>query len=115
MNMSFDMSYGAMNSMMKKNQESYSDNMTASQDFELFPSSTMSTPTFMSFSESPSGAPAWMSEGESSHSRRNSRRISGGIMDRVVKFETLGVEDQQRPLTPPQQNANGTLPQSMLE
>lgn len=107
MNMSFDMSYGSMNSMMKKNQESYSDNLTASHDFELYPSSTMSTPTFMSFSESPGGAPAWVSEGESGHSRRNSRRISGGIMDRVVKFETMGIEDLQRPLTPPQQNATG--------
>ncbi|KAK9775993.1 hypothetical protein SCAR479_07213 [Seiridium cardinale] len=115
MSMSFDMYNSSMSSMMKKNQESYSDNMTAPQDFELFPSSTMSTPTFMTFGDSPSGAPAWMSEGESSHSRRNSRRISNGIMDRVVKFETLGIDDPQRPLTPPHQNANDYFPMTPME
>lgn len=99
---------GAMGSMMKKNQESYSDNMSASQDFDLYPTvSSTSTPTFItSFSESP-GAPSWASESESPHARRNSRRISGGIMDRVNKFETIGLENPQRPLTPPHQNANG--------
>ncbi|ETS75626.1 hypothetical protein PFICI_12570 [Pestalotiopsis fici W106-1] len=101
----------SMGSMMKKNQETYSDNMTASQDFDLYPTSTMSTPTFItSFSDSPGGPDPWTSEGESPHARRSSRRVSNGIMDRVVKFETLHVEDPQRPITPPHQNANDYFP-----
>ncbi|KAF7522904.1 hypothetical protein G7054_g11981 [Neopestalotiopsis clavispora] len=101
----------SMSSMMKKNQESYSDNMTASQEFDLYPASTMSTPTFItSFADSPGGPDSWTSEGESPHARRSSRRISNGIMDRVVKFETLQVEDPQRPITPPHQNANDYFP-----
>jgi regulatory protein SWI5 len=106
-----NMSYNMFNEQMiafKKNPESFSDNMTASQDFELYPSSTMSTPTFVSFNESPSGGPGWISEGETASTRRSSRRISNGIMDRVSKFETMGLEDSQRPSTPPHQNANGT-------
>ncbi|KAI1849676.1 hypothetical protein JX266_004625 [Neoarthrinium moseri] len=114
MNMSFDMYNGQMNVMMKRNQEGFSDNARASQDFELFPSSTMSTPTFMSFSESPSGAPAWMSEGESSTSRRSSRRVSNGIMDRVAKFENMD-EGSQRPLTPPHQNAQDYFPLTPMD
>jgi regulatory protein SWI5 len=110
MDVPFDMHHpNAVNFMMKAKRESLPENIvTSSQDFELFPTSTMSTPTFMSFNESPTGAPGWTSEGETSSTRRSSRRISNGIMDRVVKFETLGVDAPQRPLTPPHQNANGT-------
>ncbi|RYP23401.1 hypothetical protein DL765_001106 [Monosporascus sp. GIB2] len=48
LNMSFDMYNSQMNVIIKKNQENYSDpdNMTSSHDFEVFPSSTLSTPTF---------------------------------------------------------------------
>jgi regulatory protein SWI5 len=108
MNMPFDMYNGQLNTMMKKNPEGFSHGMPASQDFELFPNSAISTPTFMNFSESAAGAAAWMSEGEGSDSRRSSRRISNGIMDRVSKFENMGTEGpQQKPITPPNQNANG--------
>lgn len=104
--LSLGMYNGQMDAIMKKNQEGFSGNMTASQDFDQFPSSAMSTPTFMSFQDSPTGGPGWISEGETSSTRRSSRRISNGIMDRVTKFETLGLEIQ-RPLTPPRQNATG--------
>jgi regulatory protein SWI5 len=96
-------------------QEGFSpNNMIRSQDFELYPSSTLSTPTFVTFNESPSGAPGWNSEGEVSSSRRSSRRISNGIMDRVSKFETMGTDNPERPATPPHQNANGKRLQRKL-
>lgn len=37
-------------------------------------------------------------------SRRSSRRISGGIVDRVAKFENLALHSPPRPLTPPNQD-----------
>ncbi|RYP81165.1 hypothetical protein DL769_002113 [Monosporascus sp. CRB-8-3] len=48
LNIPFDMYNSQMNVIIKKNQENYSDpnNMTSSHDFEVFPSSTLSTPTF---------------------------------------------------------------------
>ncbi|KAK8137869.1 hypothetical protein PG984_001249 [Apiospora sp. TS-2023a] len=112
MNLQFNFYEAQMNMMMKKNQESFSESMSSSQDFELYPSSSMSTPTFMNFSESPNGGQGWISEGETSHSRRGSRRISNGIMDRVSKFENMhpGMEGSQRPLTPPHQNATDYFP-----
>ncbi|KAI0838349.1 hypothetical protein F5Y06DRAFT_44881 [Hypoxylon sp. FL0890] len=113
MQVSLDMYNGQMNAIIK-NQESFSSNMTASQDFETFPSSAMSTPTFMSFQDSPTGGPGWISEGETSSTRRSSRRISNGIMDRVNKFETMGLE-VQRPLTPPRQNATDYFPLTPMD
>ncbi|KAK7969967.1 hypothetical protein PG988_009040 [Apiospora saccharicola] len=112
MNLQFNFYEAQMNMMMKKNQESFSESMSSPQDFELYPSSSMSTPTFMNFSESPNGGQGWISEGETSHSRRSSRRISNGIMDRVSKFENMhpGMEGSQRPLTPPHQNATDYFP-----
>lgn len=106
MQINLDMYNGPMNVIIKKNQESFSSNITASQDFDQFPS-TLSTPTLMSFQDSPTGGPGWISEGETSSTRRSSsRRISNGIMDRVSKFENLGTE-VSRPLTPPRQDATG--------
>ncbi|KAK8055182.1 hypothetical protein PG993_000409 [Apiospora rasikravindrae] len=112
MNLQFNFYEAQMNMMMKKNQESFSESMSSSSDFELYPSSSMSTPTFMNFSDSPNGGQGWISEGETSHSRRGSRRISNGIMDRVSKFENMqpGMEGSQRPLTPPHQNATDYFP-----
>ncbi|KAI1464938.1 uncharacterized protein F4812DRAFT_145259 [Daldinia caldariorum] len=86
----------------------FSGNVTASQEFDQFPSA-LSTPTLMSFQDSPTGGPGWISEEETSSTRRNSRRISNGIMDRVSKFEKLGI-DVQRPLTPPRQDATDYFP-----
>ncbi|KAI0116248.1 hypothetical protein F4776DRAFT_637327 [Hypoxylon sp. NC0597] len=113
MQVNLDMYNGQMNAIIK-NQESFSSNMTTSQDFDQFPSSAMSTPTFMSFQDSPTGGPGWISEGETSSTRRSSRRISNGIMDRVNKFETLGLE-VQRPLTPPRQNAPDYFPLTPMD
>ncbi|KAK8125800.1 uncharacterized protein PG998_001559 [Apiospora kogelbergensis] len=112
MNMQFNFYEAQMNMMMKRNQGSFSESVASSQDFELYPSSSMSTPTFMNFSDSPNGGQGWISEGETSHSRRSSRRISNGIMDRVAKFEQMhpGMEGSQRPLTPPHQNATDYFP-----
>ncbi|KAI1385798.1 uncharacterized protein F4822DRAFT_414180 [Hypoxylon trugodes] len=111
--LNFDMYNASMNAMMKKNQENFS-NMTASQDLEQFPSSALSTPTFMSFQDSPTGGPGWISEGETSSTRRSSCRISNGIMDRVAKFETMGL-DVRRPLTPPRQNATDYFPLTPMD
>ncbi|POR39257.1 Metallothionein expression activator [Tolypocladium paradoxum] len=104
--------YGAqLNLMMQKNRESYASNMTEIKEFELYNDSALSTPTFMNFPESPSGQ-VWSLEGDS---RRNSRRISNGIMDRVNKFENLSMEELQRPMTPPNQNGNNYLPPTPME
>ncbi|KAI5922012.1 hypothetical protein F4810DRAFT_311225 [Camillea tinctor] len=109
MHINFDMYNSPMEVMVKKNQESFSSNM-ASSDFDIFPSSTLSTPTFMNFHDSPNGTTGWISEGESSSSRRSSRRISNGILDRVSKFENMSVEEPQRPLTPTRQDGTDYFP-----
>lgn len=105
----FDAFGGSMNVIIKKNQAAAFANggMAVGGDFELFgQDSALSTPTFMTFPESPVGGQGWISEGDTASTRRSSRRISNGIMDRVAKFETLGLESPvARPITPPNQNA----------
>lgn len=108
MSMSFGPYLSQMNAMMQKSQQGY--DAATGQDFELYaPDSALSTPTFLTFDEaSPSQSPhqGWISEGEATNSRRSSRRISNGILDRVAKFENMGPEPIQvgRPYTPPGQN-----------
>ncbi|KAI1377933.1 hypothetical protein F4677DRAFT_413935 [Hypoxylon crocopeplum] len=114
MQINLDMYNASMNVVIKKDQESFSNNMSASQDFDQFPSSALSTPTLMNFQDSPTGGPGWISEGETSSTRRSSRRISNGIMDRVSKFESMGLE-VQRPLTPPRQNATDYFPLTPID
>lgn len=88
------------------------------QDFQLFantsPHGLQSPNAFMNFQDasntvgfppaatSPQG---WASEDDTSSTRRASRRVSNGIMDRVSKFEGMAME-MQRPATPPHQNDN---------
>jgi len=117
----FDAYMGPMNGMMKKNQASFASNNAMNQaqvqEFEFFgPDSALSTPTFMTFPDtSPAGSgQGWISEGEttSAHARRNSRRISNGILDKVAKFESMVNSNSmdasaQRPATPPGHNLNG--------
>ena len=112
--------YINMSAMMKKNQATYASNnaMVPPSDFELFgPDSALSTPTFMTFPEPhPAGSgQGWISESEtaSTHTRRTSRRISNGILDKVSKFEAMGNATGQRPATPPAQNVNGTTLDAM--
>ncbi|KAM5352043.1 hypothetical protein ACJ41O_004766 [Fusarium nematophilum] len=102
----FDPYTADLNVMMGKGQAGYGDNLSGGKEFDLFNTdSALSTPTFMNFPEGPSPQ-GWVSEGETASTRRNSRRISNGIMDRVSKFETLGADGLQRPMTPPNQNAH---------
>jgi regulatory protein SWI5 len=88
-------------------------NIDASGNMDFFgPESALSTPSFITFPDSsPAGTcPGWISETEtgSSHSRRSSRRISNGIMDKVAKFEAMGSGlDVSRPCTPQNQIGNG--------
>jgi regulatory protein SWI5 len=109
MGIPFDPYTNAMNLMMKKNQASYE-----AQDFELYaPNSTLSTPTFLTFAEAEQVTQqGWISEGEASTSRRTSRRISNGIVDRVAKFEHIAqstaLGSLSRPNTPPGENATST-------
>jgi regulatory protein SWI5 len=100
--------YGAqLDMMMQKNQESYYNNMVESKSFDLYANdSALSTPSFMNFANSPAGQ-AWSVD--ESGSRRSSRRISDGIMERVTKFEGMGIEEAQRPTTPANQNGTGEL------
>lgn len=106
MGLAFDQFNGPVNMMMMKAQADFH-SIPTTQDFELFASdSALSTPTFNSFQESPSMAQGWTSEGETASTRRSSRRISNGIMDRVSKFEHMGLDGaMERPNTPPTQNA----------
>jgi regulatory protein SWI5 len=103
------------NDMAKNHENAYHPSMAAAQDFDLFPSSTLSTPTFMTFQDSPTGAPEWISDSEASNTRRASRRISNGILDRVAKFENLHGDSPSRPLTPPQQNATDYFPLTPMD
>ena len=98
--------FGGAPAMMQKGQDGYGvGDMSESRDFELFTAdSPLSTPTFMNFHESPP-AQGWLSEDETSNSRRPARRISGGLVDRVNKFENMAVGDVHRPFTPAGQNA----------
>lgn len=94
--------------MMQKNQGSFGSNMTSAKDMELFQiESAQTNPTYMNYANSPPGA-SWTAEEASATIKRSSRRISNGIVERVAKFEGLGVDDGQRPTTPPNQNGNGT-------
>lgn len=87
------------------------------RDLEFFSAeSGLSTPSFLTFPDSsPAGlGPGWVSESEtaSTHSRRSSRRISNGILDKVAKFEALGTGPDSlpsRPCTPHDQTDDGTL------
>lgn len=112
----YDM-YGApINLAVKRSPASFTNNMAGAQDFELFgQESSLSSPTFMNFQESPTTAQGWTSEGDTSSTRRSSRRISNGIMDRVSKFENMGMETVQRPMTPPNQNGASYFPPTPME
>lgn len=99
---------GQWNMIMQKNHESFADNMAESKNFDLYSNdSALSTPTFMNFPDSPAGQ-AW-STCDDAASRRNPRRISNGIMERVSKFEHMGMGEPQRPTTPINQNENSKL------
>ncbi|RGP69852.1 swi5-transcription factor [Fusarium longipes] len=101
----FDTYNTDLNVMMSKGQQAgYGDNLSGGKQFDLFNNdSALSTPSFMNFPSEGSSAQGWASEGDTSGTRRTSRRISGGILDRVNKFENL---DTTRPATPPSQNQN---------
>ncbi|EFX03391.1 c2h2 transcription factor [Grosmannia clavigera kw1407] len=79
--------------------------------------------TFMSFQDTASSAPmgvaaspqGWVSEDDTSSTRRGSRRISNTIMDRVVKFESLAVDGMGRPTTPPHQHETKYFPPTPTE
>ncbi|KAI1153863.1 hypothetical protein F4825DRAFT_231467 [Nemania diffusa] len=114
MSMPFDMYNGPMNVMVKKNEDEFTNNVNVS-DFDLYPSSAMSTPSMMSFQDNGIAVPDWLSENETPNSRRSSRRVSNGIMDRVNKFETMSHETLQRPLTPPRQNEMDYFPLTPME
>jgi regulatory protein SWI5 len=100
-----------MNLVVKKNQSNFlANNALGSEDLEFFASdSALSTPTFLTFGDASADVASqqgWISEGETASTRRTSRRISNGIMDRVAKYENMvGPDAVQRPLTPPNQNA----------
>ncbi|KAJ2990060.1 hypothetical protein NUW58_g3146 [Xylaria curta] len=113
MSMPFEMYNGPMNVIIKKNQNGYSN--LNSPDFDIFTPSTMSTPTIMNYQHNPIDTPGWVSEDETSNSRRSSRRISNAIMERVNKFETMSNGALQRPLTPPEQNEMDYFPSTSIE
>ncbi|KAI8670851.1 hypothetical protein NCS57_00558200 [Fusarium keratoplasticum] len=101
--MSFQSYNPELDALLGRGQAAYADNMSAGKGFDVFDnSSAFSTPTFANFAESPS-APGWVSEGDTSSTRRNSRRMSNDLMDRADRFD-LNVDGLPRPMTPPNQN-----------
>ncbi|KAG5931115.1 hypothetical protein E4U53_001942 [Claviceps sorghi] len=97
------------NMMMQKNHDNFTSNMVESKNFDLYShDSALSTPTFMTFSDSTAGQ-AWSLCDEAA-SRRSTRRISDGIMERVSKFENMGMEGPHRPTTPSNQDGTNYLP-----
>lgn len=116
-NISFDAYTSHMNAMMSRGQAAYGDNMMGGKDFDMFNNdSALSTPTYMNFPESPS-AQGWASEGDTSSTRKVSRRISNGILDRVNKFENLpeGFVNGQVPSTPPNGIEQNYCPPTPIE
>jgi regulatory protein SWI5 len=68
----------------------------------LFSDGNLTPSAFLDFSaEFETGSGMQNSE---NNSRRSSRRISGGIVDRVAKFESLALQSPSRPITPPSQD-----------
>lgn len=111
--MPFDQYGSPVNVLVKKNQAGFQSSVGHSSDFELYaPDSALSTPTYVNYHENPMSH-GWVSDGDDPRSRRSSRRISNGIMERVARFESLaggmGIEGAQTPMTPPNQNVHGTL------
>ena len=68
----------------------------------IFSDGNLTPSAFLDFSAGFEGGTG-MQNSESS-SRRSSRRISGGILDRVAKFENLALHSPSRPITPPSQD-----------
>lgn len=107
--------YSTSLNIFERSASRLSNSIDPPRDFDFFgPDSALSTPSFMTFPDS-SPAPTcqgWNSETEtaSTHSRRSSRRISIGIIDKVAKFEAMGTGfdgPASRPCTPSDQITNG--------
>ena len=71
-------------------------------DFSLFDPDILTPSAYLDFS---GGLDGMQSNGENSRRSSGGRRISGGIMDRVTRFEKLALNSPHRPITPPNQNA----------
>ncbi|KAI1274514.1 hypothetical protein F5Y07DRAFT_372630 [Xylaria sp. FL0933] len=110
MSLVFDMYNGSMDVPIKGQQDIYTTSLDS--EFDLFPSSGISTPNMVNFQENLISASGWMSESESANMKR---RVSNGIADRVNKFENLSQEPLQRPLTPPKQNEIDYFPPTPME
>ncbi|KAK4132683.1 hypothetical protein BT67DRAFT_424974 [Trichocladium antarcticum] len=115
--------YLALDMMKSPTGFSNSGPIDPAREFEFFgPGSALSTPTFLTFPDSSpaSTCQGWISENDtaSTQSRRTSRRISNGIMDKIAKFEALGTginTPSQRPSTPASQGLNDGFPQTPVE
>lgn len=72
----------------------------------LFSDGNLTPSAFIDFSAEFEGGMG--AQGSENNSRRSSRRISGGILDRVAKFENLALQSSSRPVTPPSQDVQST-------
>ncbi|KAI0965814.1 hypothetical protein F4678DRAFT_311841 [Xylaria arbuscula] len=91
-----------------KGQEGYPGGLGS--DIGLFSPNVLSNPSMMNFQNNL--IDGWMAENEMINTKR---RVSNGIADRVNKFENMGQEPLQRPLTPPRQNENDYFPPTPIE
>ncbi|KAK4159071.1 metallothionein expression activator [Cladorrhinum sp. PSN259] len=118
--LSYDSYLGSL--AMIKNQANFATNnsINTNQEFDFYgQDSALSTPTFLTFPDSSpaSTGQGWISESDtaSTQMRRNSRRVSNGISDKVAKFESIGngVDlGNSRPITPQNQFINDSYPSS---
>jgi regulatory protein SWI5 len=91
---------GPINTIMNVNPN----NFNGANDFNLFSSDGQLTPSaFLDFSAGFENANETTNSANTS--KRSSRRISGGIMNRVAQFENIAMQSQ-RPITPPNQNVS---------
>jgi regulatory protein SWI5 len=97
--------FGQINPSIPVNSNYYSNNLDGDQDVTTFPDNdTILTPSAFLEGFVFDGS----SQDRTSMGSRpsSSRRVSGGIMDRVSKFENMAAQEPQRPLTPPSQYAS---------
>lgn len=72
----------------------------------VFSDGSLTPSAFLDFSASLEGGTGM--QNSENNSKRSSRRISGGIVDRVAKFESLALQSPPRSITPPNQDVQST-------
>jgi len=102
--MSFN-GYNGSGNVMATKHNMFAANMAQPADFELYPESGLSTPTYVHHQDN-AASHGWVSDGDDPRSRRSTRRISDSMQQKIAVFESTGGMrvGAQGPITPPLQN-----------